>query len=433
MRLIPVAATAALVCLFLPHPADAKSGLLELLARKGVITAEEYAELKAEQKADAATGAEAAPKPPAKDSASTSAPTAQIGTLQQLDAAGYQDDKAELSDGTELRRSRLSLAGTFLSDWQYRVEYEFSGTTGITDAYVSYNARKPFSMTIGQFKQPFGMEASASDKNLTFMERGLPFAFLVARAPGIALGSSGANWSLNGGLFGEPVGNAQAGNDGYGAAGRVTYAPIMSDDGVLHLGLGATWRAPTEDNSTNAGGPKFSTVRFRSKPESNILAQRFVDTGEIRNVDHYTTGGFEIAGAVGAASMQAEYQATQVARDGGPDLDFSGWYAQAAYTLTGEPRPYQGKRGFFDGIRPAHDFGREGWGAFEVALRLSSIDLSDRSINGGVERNASAALNWYLNQYLRVSANVIKVLDVDGGPMAGDEPTVFQTRLQFAY
>ena len=433
MRLIAVAAVAALVLVSVPRLAEARSGLLELLAQKGIITADEYAELKAEQKNDAAVNTDDGFKLSGKDSTTPSPPSFQVGTLQQLDFAHYRDGNAPLSDGTELRRSRLSVSGTFLSDWQYRVEYEFSGTTGVTDAYVSYNAHKPFTVTLGQFKQPFGMEASASDKNLTFMERGLPYAFVVARAPGVGVGTSGANWSLNGGVFGEPVGNAQAGNDGYGAAARVTYAPVMSGDSVVHLGLGATWRAPTSDNSTNASGAKFDTVRFRSKPESNLLAQRFIDTGEIRDVDHYTTLGLEAAAAIGAASLQGEYQATSVARDNGAALDFDGWYVQAAYTLTGERRPYLGSRGFFDGIRPAHNFGNDGWGAFEVALRLSSLDLSDRNIDGGRQRNAGVALNWYLNQYLRASANVIKVLDTQGGPMAGDKPTVFEARLQFAY
>jgi len=58
----------------------------------------------------------------------------QIGTLQQYDLADYDEDSAKLSNGTDLRRSRVSLAGNFLTDWQYRVEYEFVGTAGITDA-----------------------------------------------------------------------------------------------------------------------------------------------------------------------------------------------------------------------------------------------------------------------------------------------------------
>lgn len=441
MPLRSFAAVAALGSAVLAQPVQAKSSLLDVLAQKGVISLDEYLELKAEQRTEpkiepnaaVVTKTEDGFKLAARDSSTGATATFKVGTLQQLDVADYDADKAALSSGSELRRSRLSVEGTFLSDWQYRIEYEFSGTTGVTDAYVTYTAHKPFVVTLGQFKQPFGMEAVTADKNLTFMERGLPFAFVIARAPGIGVGTSGRNWSVNGGLFGEPVGNAQAGADGYGAVARVTYAPVLAGNSVLHLGLGGTWRVPTAGNSTNATGPKFTSMRFRSKPESDVLAQRFVDTGEIRNVSHYTTEGAELAGAIGPASVQAEYQAAQVSRDAGTSLDFNGWYAQAAFTFTGEQRPYKADRGIFDGIRPAHNFGKDGWGAFEFALRLSGIDLTDGTITGGRERDASAALNWYLNPYVRVSANLVKVLELTGGPFNNDKPTVFQTRLQLAY
>lgn len=408
--------------------AHAKDDLLETLAQKGVLTAEEYQKLKEQRKSEATFSAEDGLRITSADGNNS----IQVGTLQQLDVAEYDEDGAALANGSELRRSRLAVAGVFLKDWQYKVEYEFSGTTSITDAYVAYTALKPVTITLGQFKQPFGMEALAADKNVTFMERGLPFAFVTTRAPGAMVGTSGANWSVNGGFFGEPVGNAQAGDEGYGAVARVTYAPWLEANRVIHLGLAGTWRKPTDENSTNATGPKFKTVRFRSKPESNILAQRFVDTGEIRNVDEYQLEGLEAAAQVGAASVQAEYHWVQVKRDGAATLDFSGWYTQAAYTLTGEARPYRADRGFFEGIRPARAFGKDGWGAFEIAARVSDIDLTDDTILGGRERNAAVAFNWYLNPILKVSANVVKVLDIDGGPFDGQEPMAYQLRLQLA-
>ena len=409
-------------------PAFAKDDLLETLAQKGVLTVEEYEKLKAQRKTEVTVNTEDGLKITSADGNSS----VQVGTVQQLDVARYNDDVAPLADGSELRRSRLSLSGTFLKDWAYRVEYEFSGTTGVTDAYVSYSALKPFTVTVGQFKQPFGMEALAADKNVTFMERGLPFAFVITRAPGVMVGTSRSNWSASAGLFGEPVGNVQAGDDGYGATARVTYAPWMSTQGVVHLGLGASWRKPTEDNSTNLVGPKFTTVRFRSKPESNILAQRFVDTGEIADVDQYQIAGLEFAAQRGAASLQSEYHRVKVDRDSGSSLDFGGWYAQVAYTLTGESRAYRADRGIFEGIRPAHAFGKDGWGAFEIAARFSGLDLSDGDIHGGRERNASLAFNWYLNPMLRAGLNIVKVLDVKGGALDSDEPTVYQIRMQLA-
>jgi phosphate-selective porin OprO and OprP len=361
----------------------------------------------------------------------------QIGTLQQFDLADYDEDNAKLSNGTDLRRSRVSFAGNFLTDWQYRVEFEFVGTAGITDAYVAYTGFKPLTFTAGQFKQPFGMEALAQDKGVTFMERGLPFAFVTTRAPGLMVSSSGTHWTAAGGVFGEPVGNTNnavtngTGNEGYGAVGRVTWAPWALDNHVVHFGLGYVYREPTNDNSTNTAGPKFATVRFRSKPETNVESQRFVDTGELVDVNDYTIGGAEFAMQYDALSWQSEYQWTEVARDTTRDLKFDGWYSQVAYTLTGEARPYRTDRGVFEGIRPARNLGG-GWGAWEVAFRLSEIDLNNQNINGGKERDATFGVNWYLNQFLRITWNIVEVLEVDGGAFNGDEPTIYQMRFQLA-
>jgi phosphate-selective porin OprO and OprP len=411
--------------------AFAKDDLLETLAQKGVITMAEYEKLKAQRKTEVTMTTDDGIRLTSADNSTS----IQFGTLQQFDAADYDEDNAKLSNGTDLRRSRFSINGNFLTDWQYRVEYEFVGTAGITDAYVAYARYKPFTVTAGQFKQPFGMEALAQDKGVTFMERGLPFAFVTTRAPGLMLSSSGTHWTAAGGVFGEPVGNANtapAGDEGYGVVGRTTWAPFSQDNHVLHFGLGYVYRQPTQDNSTNATGAKYRTVRFRSKPESNVLAQRFVDTGELVNVNSYTIGGLELGMQWNALSWQNEYQWTDVDRKTTDDLRFDGWYSQIAYTLTGEPRPYRTDRGIFDGVRPNRNFGADGWGAFEIAFRLSGIDLTNENINGGRERDATYGLNWYLNQFLRLSFNIVEVLDVDGGPLDGEQPTIYQMRFQIA-
>lgn len=426
-RLLPVAA-ALLLSAIAAVPAQAKDDLLETLAQKGVLTVNEYEKLKAQRRSSEVTvNADDGFRISSADGASS----IQLGTLQQLDYAGYCADKADLADGTLLRRSRLSVAGTFFRDWQYRVEYEFAGTTALTDAYVVWTALQPLILTVGQFKQPFGMEALASDKNVSFMERGLPFAFVTTRAPGVQLGSSGSNWSLNAGVFGEPLGNAQAGDEGFGGVARGSWAPWLKADQLIHLGFGAVLRYPTQDGSSNASGPKFQTVRFQSKPESNVLSQFLVTTGEIREVERYRLFGPEFAAQLGALSLQAEGHFVQVDRKLGSTLDFSGWYAQLAYTLTGEARPYRAERGTFDSVRAARPFAAGGgWGAFEIAARVSGIDLSNGSVHGGQQRDATLALSWYLNPQLRISANLVKVLAVDGGAFNDDEPTAYQMRFQ---
>ena len=430
---IALVAALAILVAALAGPACAKDDLLEVLAQKGVITMEEYEKLKAQQKASEPT---VSTDGGFKITSGDGALSMQVGTLQQIDVASYHDDDPDVSfgGGMELRRSRIYLQGSYGPNWQYKAEYDFStGVSTFTDLYASWSGWKHLLLTMGNFKQPFSMEALTSARyGTTFMERGLPFAFVTLRAAGLMLGSSGANWYLSGGLFGEPIGNVSTGGDeGRGIAARGSYAPFFTNDHVLHLGLGITSREPTEDNVTTSAGEKITSVRFRSKPESNILSQRLVDTGDIANVDRYEVVALELAGEIKAFSAQGEYFGTRVMRDIGEDLDFSGWYLQVAYTLTGEARPYRGDRGYFDTIKPRTAVGDGGWGAWEVALRMSELDLTDGDIDGGRERDATLGVNWYMNRWIKLMGNLVKVMDIDGGPFDGVEPVIYEMRFQF--
>ena len=89
------------------NTAMAKDDLLETLAQKGVLTMEEYEKLKAERKGEVSVNTDDGFKVIAADGTAF----LQVGTLQQLDVAHYAEDKASLSDGSELRRSRLLVSG----------------------------------------------------------------------------------------------------------------------------------------------------------------------------------------------------------------------------------------------------------------------------------------------------------------------------------
>jgi phosphate-selective porin OprO/OprP len=68
----------------------------------------------------------------------------------------------------------------------------------------------------------------------------------------------------------------------------------------------------------------------------------------------------------------------------------------------------------------------------QVALRYSTIDLTDGGIDGGEENNAALALNWYPNYHLRLSADYIEVIDHKRQGVS-DEPSIFQLRAQVAF
>ena len=142
----------------------------------------------------------------------------------------------------------------------------------------------------------------------------------------------------------------------------------------------------------------------------------------------------EFGATLGPLWLQGEYLHARVHRDAGPALDFGGWYAQAVLALTGERRAYRSDRATFEGPKVLRELGRDGGrGAWELALRLSELDLSDAEVDGGRLRDLTAGVNCYPNPLLRLSANVVRVLATDGGPRDGDTPTLYQLRLQLGY
>ena len=350
-----------------------------------------------------------------------------IGGRIQMDAATYDEDGLRHNDGTELRRVRLFAQGTLWQYWNYRLQYDFtgSGINGLQDAYIDYAGLNPVSIRFGHFKEPFGLQNMTSSKYVLFTERALMSAFSPGRNIGIQLGTRGDNWTLNAGLFGQGRDGALADDDeGLGISSRGTFAPKIGDTTRLHVGAALSYR------STGS----IDRVRFRERPESHVTNQHLVDTGSI-DTDDFIRVGLEAALISGPFSLESEYNHIELNRDSGalPDLDFSGYYVQGNWFITGESIPYNASTGTFGKPRLNGIVGKGGIGAWQLVLRFSSLDLNDADINGGEEQNFSVGLNWYTTPNIRLSANYIKVLDVDGGPAAGDEPDIFQIRAQVEF
>jgi phosphate-selective porin OprO/OprP len=84
--------------------------------------------------------------------------------------------------------------------------------------------------------------------------------------------------------------------------------------------------------------------------------------------------------------------------------------------LTGEHVPYKRSGGTIDRVKPFENFflvnrcgngGGGGWGAWQLALRYSYLDLTDNDIQGGVEDNITLGLVWYLNPYSSFQFNAV--------------------------
>ncbi|MBF0179183.1 MAG: hypothetical protein HQM03_04040 [Magnetococcales bacterium] len=432
--------------------------LIEILHKKGTLNQEEYRMLVgAAQEASAsrplaASGEKPAPPAPvAKTEAAageglqlTSADgglEVKVGGRLQVDTGLYGSDVADNASGTELRRARLDVSGRFEKDWKFKLSYDFADNA-VEDksAYLAYEGWKGWSVKAGLYGMPLGLaEATGSLYGIFIEEPMIVSAFKLDERIGLGAETWGERWSAQLALFGENAAANVVDDESHGVAARATWAPVLDKTRVLHLGGSLVYQSPESvnegNNDRNGNGIRnenVRTTRFRSRPEAHVNMGRFVDTGAIYNVDALYTAGLEMAGVWGALSMEAETMRTWVARSSGgqPDLGFGGYYASLGWFLTGESRNYEVKSGAFGRIKPFRNFDWQqgGRGAWEVATRYSVLDLNDENVRGGEERNLTFGLNWYLNPRLRIMANYVLV-----DTTAAEDPKLFQTRLQFDF
>ncbi len=365
----------------------------------------------------------------AKQEADAKKPTVKWAGQLQADFYWFNQDDAnvasfgDIENGEAFRRARFGMLGDY-GPTEYRIEMDFalSGRPSFLDVYGGVHDLPVLGrVRVGHFFEPFSLERLTPNRYVTLMERSLvdqPFA--PARNMGIMANN---NWLGDDGAWG--LGFFRSGSDAFGddvgdhfesaVTGRVSLLPYYDAacGGRRYVHVGANYSI----RGTNGG-----VARFQSQPEARVGATSpnvpfFVDTGNIP-ADFFQLAGADFAWVNGPFSLQAEYLCTSVDADNGTTPFFGGWYAVASYFLTGEHRPYRKDIGVFDRVIPCRDFVRyvgkhedgcvaRGPGAWEIAFRVSQLDLNDSGVAGGEMTDVTAGLNWYLNPYLRFTTNYI--------------------------
>ncbi|MBA3315432.1 MAG: porin [Planctomycetota bacterium] len=378
-------------------------------------------------------------------------PTVKWTGQLQADFYAFDQDEAnrarfgDIENGEAFRRARFGIFGDY-GPAEYRIEMDFAlgGRPSFLDVWTGLND-VPYlgRVRVGHFFEPFSLERYTPNRFTTFMERSLSDqTFAPARNMGVMANDTyleeRGTWAVgffrsDSDVFGDDVGD----DFENAATGRVTYLPWCECEGTqyAHLGIGYSLRGTNDDQ-----------VRFRAQPEARIGAANpnvpfFVDTGNIP-ASSFQLVGLEAALVNGPLSLVSEYFLTPVNAIDGDDLLFHGWYAEAGYFLTGEHRPYRRKYGIFDRVMPHREFIRDskdkrvecGPGAWQLAARISGLDLDDGPVRGGKIVDTTLGLNWYLNPYLRVTANWVHAF-VDDAPGDGGESDadVFATRVNFDF
>ncbi len=338
----------------------------------------------------------------------------------QIDGAQFSSDNPLYADDVAFRRARIALNGKLTSDLKIKLEYELAGDRPTPKSmWMRYDLTKHGKLTVGHFKQPFSLQNATSSRYNTFMERALP----NISSEGYRLGAMGSTygkyWSASAGVTGGTLTDQfKLTQNGTGYFARGVLNPSTDKHQLWHFGLSV------EQRNYGSG----DTLRLREKPESDISTERMIDTTTLGDLNVGKRYAAEFAWKRDAFNLQAEYTGLSVSRNAGQDLNFGGWYAQAGWFITGESRRYDRRTGSFKNVKP-----NSASGAWEVAVRVSEMDLNSADIIGGKESNTGLALNWYASEAVRVSLNYI---DASARPNSAGQPddvSILQARFQYLF
>jgi phosphate-selective porin OprO/OprP len=129
----------------------------------------------------------------------------------------------------------------------------------------------------------------------------------------------------------------------------------------------------------------------------------------------------------------SEYTSAEIDDTPYGDLRLDGYYVAASWILTKEMRPYNHKSGILQPVPVSNPVNTGGWGAWEIAARYSTIDLTDKSLIGGEADVYTIGLNWWMQSSMLFSVS-LQHAELDkppliGGPIITGDATGIVSRL----
>jgi phosphate-selective porin OprO and OprP len=395
------------------------------------------------------------------------------------------------ADGFLTRKIRPIVEGTINGIYDFRIQPDFAGGKAvILDSYVAARLAPWAVVTVGKFKNPVGLERLQTEQYNKFLEPGFPSSLLPYRDLGVQFSGAVLNGVLNyaGGIFdgtidgsgsdGNPTPDAN-GDNKLEFSGRLFALPFAnsSNDYLRGLGVGIGGTAGSKSGnasvSLGAGSSNATTATqvvpfittntwlpsYRTAAQQMLFSYRgdnavtlsandatYADGSSTRIAPqaYYYFGSLGVL-AEYAVSSQAVSRHTSATVTRSATVRNKAWQIAASYFLTGEDAAY-------NSATPAQNFaiGSPGIGAWEIAARYQRLSIDNNAFTGGsssfanpatavsAARGISLALNWYLTQSIRWTAEYDRT-SFDGGAGSSGlitdrkDETAFVTRFALAF
>lgn len=431
-----------------PARADAIDNLLDRLKEKGVITQDEYNELKDVRDGEKAVARqrrkEANEEMTKKEEVTKSGvqgyfrdgivwesadkkTSIGLNGRVQLDYRNYSGEDALNADTFDVRRAYLGVNGKFWDYYTFDVTADFASLSGssatvctaaglvggnpactaTTAAATQSNSHldvawlnaawwKPVQFRFGQFKMPFSLEELTSSRFIDFQERSFVNAFVPAKERGIMVHGE----PKTGIFYGLAISTGQGKNNNdtsvtldsndYIARVATNFAQLANiPNSVFHLGV-----AYTTGDIPPAAAP---SLRTEGRGISFFRPAAFTSPAN-QDVDR-TRLGVEGAVAWGPVKLQTEaikntFEGTSAAGVAF-DRELEAYYASISWLITGENWADAYRGGSFGRIRPKNNFkvGGGGKGAWELGVRFSKFDGSEFTTTNPVGTGVLAGAN----------------------------------------
>jgi phosphate-selective porin OprO/OprP len=349
------------------------------------------------------------------------------------------------TDNIVLRRVRPTIFGTVYKYVDYFIRPDFGlGTTAIYDAYIQLNYISWFQVRAGKFKPPVGLERLQGDDDTSFVERGLPTLLVPQRDIGYQIGADLLHRRLSyqvgvfNGVPDSSIGTDTAVSNHRDYAARLFLTPFQPNEKSLLRGLGVGFAA-SGGNTDGEALPSFKTFGQNS---FLTFASGVTPAGHRTRLDpqgYYYLGAFGLYSEYGL--NEEGFQKGTVRRE----IAFRAYQVQATYILTGEKKSFGSPtpRHPFD---PLHRHNGGGWGAVELAVRVSDWEAENGIYTYGLVSSAASprhlheyvgGVNWYLNRLVRITGDYGNTSFGGGAPASagGNRPVekVFTLRFQINF
>lgn len=235
----------------------------------------------------------------------------ELGNRVQFRFTQEEPEEGDSRGSFRVRRGKLSLRGRVYSDWKYKVQVDYSGSsTTLNDAYFVYTTNPRAQLWLGQGKAFFGRQFLNSSAKLQFVDRSIASGrFAHGRDQGLALlgTSPGGHLEYNLGLYNGNGPNQSRNDDGeYLGIGRLVWMP-----------LGA--QPVAESSLTYPEDPLLS------------LGVSTLTNSRAAGRDDVERWGAELAFEYQGLAVVGEWYDEEVDLGGGGTAEADGGYAQLAY------------------------------------------------------------------------------------------------------